>query len=419
MLGNKVQNRSVGSTGFYGWRIVWALALTTTLSYGILYYAFSVMVQPMEAEMGWGRGQTSLGYSIFVLLCGAMAIPYGRWVDRNGARGLMTFGSVVAAALLVAWSKVQSLGGLYVVMGLLGCAAAALFYETAFTVVAAWFYTQRSRATWLITLIAGFASTVFIPLTAFLVEHWGWRAALQVLALLQLLGTAPLHLWVLRRKPADLGLERDGLAFDASSPPESKVAFSEALRLSRFWWLSGAFALQSGIAVSLAAHLVALLGELKHTPALVAASAGAIGAIQVLGRVLFAPLEKQFSMATVAYAIFGLRLVALGVLLLAGKELLGIAAFVFLYGITNGVITLIRAGLVSRLFGSAHFGSINGAMYSIMTLVQALAPFGAGLLHNLHQDYSWVIGAWMLAAGVSMGFLWKAGLTKSTQGLRY
>src|SRR5437867_7132441 len=89
---------------FYGLAIVFALSLTETTSYGILYYAFSVFLPSIEKEMGWSRAQTTGAFSLALLLSGLAAIPAGRWLDRHGARVLMTLGSSLAAVLVLAWS---------------------------------------------------------------------------------------------------------------------------------------------------------------------------------------------------------------------------------------------------------------------------------------------------------------------------
>ena len=93
---------------FYGWRIAWALGVTQTISYGVLYYAFSVFIAPMETELGWSRAETSTAFSLALLLSSVVAIPVGRYVDRHGARQLMTLGSVAGVVLVLLWSSVQS-----------------------------------------------------------------------------------------------------------------------------------------------------------------------------------------------------------------------------------------------------------------------------------------------------------------------
>src|SRR5690606_41314948 len=88
---------------FHGWRIAWALAVTQTVGFGVLFYAFQVFTLPMEAELGLSRAQTSGAYSLALLLSGLAAVPVGRWVDRRGARLLMTVASLAGAGLLLAW----------------------------------------------------------------------------------------------------------------------------------------------------------------------------------------------------------------------------------------------------------------------------------------------------------------------------
>ena len=148
---------------YYGWRIALALAVTETVSWGILYYAFAVFIRPMELDTGWTRTQLTGAFSLALLLRGAMAVPVGIWIDRHGARLLMSVASLLAGALVILWSQATSLPMFYLVWVGLGVCMAALFYEPAFTVIAGWFRRQRPRALALITFVAGFASTIFLP----------------------------------------------------------------------------------------------------------------------------------------------------------------------------------------------------------------------------------------------------------------
>ena len=108
---------------FYGWRIVGALAVTETMSWGIVYYAFTVFIAPMERDLGWSRAELTGGFSLALLVMGAMAFPVGGWVDKHGARALMTAGSIASAILIVAWSRVSSLPAFYAIWAGLGMCA--------------------------------------------------------------------------------------------------------------------------------------------------------------------------------------------------------------------------------------------------------------------------------------------------------
>ncbi|HAX25091.1 MAG TPA: MFS transporter, partial [Chloroflexi bacterium] len=131
---------------YYGWVMVAALSLTEITSWGVLYYAFSVFLTPIGAEMGWSIAEMTGAYSLALLVSGVAAIPAGRWLDRHGPRGLMTAGSIAATVLVVAWSRVESLLGFYLVWAGIGLVMAAVLYEPAFVVVATWFRRYRARA---------------------------------------------------------------------------------------------------------------------------------------------------------------------------------------------------------------------------------------------------------------------------------
>jgi MFS family permease len=389
---------------YHGWRIVAALAATTTVSYGVLYYAFAVVVTPMELQLGLTRAQTSGAFSLALLIAGFSAIPIGRTVDRFGARALMTLGSLAAALLVFAWSRVGSLGALYFVFALIGVASACVYYDVAFTVVTVWFKQQRARATLAITLVAGFASTIFVPLTTLLVAQFGWRDALAVLALTLLTVTVPAHAFTLRRHPHDLGLEPDGAPINQTerdAPRTSGVSLQAAVRSPEFRWLTVAFALEAAIGSGLTAHLVPLLLERRYDAALVAAAVGMIGVTQVFGRLIFTPLGTRWPLETATAFVLGLRLAALGALVFVPYPL-GVWVFVALYGASNGALTLARAALVAEWYGSRSFGGINGAISSASSLVQALAPLAAGALYTASGGYGAVLWVLLGASGLAI-----------------
>jgi MFS family permease len=158
---------------YYGWAIAMTLAVTETASWGVLYYAFAVFLVPMQEELGWSRPAVTGAYSLGLLVSGLAAPLVGRWLDRHGPRGLMTIGSIAGAALLLVWASVEDLLVFYLVWVGIGLAMAATLYEPAFAVLAKWFERGRARALLLVTLAGGLASTIFLPLSAWLVEAQG------------------------------------------------------------------------------------------------------------------------------------------------------------------------------------------------------------------------------------------------------
>lgn len=382
---------------FYGWRITWALAVTQTIGYGVIYYTFSVFLQPMELELGWTRAQASGAFSMALLLSGLVALPIGRWVDAHGGRLVMTVGSVAGVALLLAWSFVTTLPALYLIQAALGVVMGMVLYDVAFTVLAAWFRRHRIRAMIIVTLVAGLASTIFIPLATLLLEGFGWRTALRLLALLLAVTTVPLHAVVLRDRPARLGLEPDGATVGhAPLAPEVNIATRQALRTGAFWWLSLSSSLDRIAIVGIAAHSVVMLLERGYSPGLVASVAGAIGLMQVGGRLLFSPASGRASLVQLATLTYVLRVLSLLVLLLVPGQL-GLWAFAVLFGVANGASTLARAGLIGAVFGAAHYGSISGSMTTMIAVAGTLSPLIIGLLRDRGGSYD---GALLLLAGL-------------------
>ncbi|HUF35543.1 MAG TPA: MFS transporter [Gemmatimonadales bacterium] len=405
---------------YYGWALVGALGLTATLSYGILSYAFGVFIAPMGRELGWSKAAVTGAFSLASVVAGVAAVPVGRWVDRHGPRGIMTAGAVLAALLLVWWSRVRSLPEWYVLWALMGLASAAVLYEPAFAVIAAWFQRRRGRALTALTFVGGFASVIFVPLATWLVAAAGWRAALLWLAALYAGLAIPVHGLVLRRHPRDLGLEPDGLAGQAQAEgrpgagrTEHSVAAGDAMRSPGFRWMVAAFALSSLATTAVTVHLVPLLLERGHGAAFAGVAMGTLGLMALPGRLVFTPLGDRWSRAGVTASIFALQ--AAGCLVLAASHRSeGVWAFVVLFGAGFGAITPARAALVAELYGSAHYGRIAGVVATAVALARAVAPIGASLLYSVGGgEYDLVVAVLLALCLASAAAVLAAGRGQS------
>lgn len=379
---------------YYGWVIVAVLGITETVSWGVVYYAFSVFVTPTAAELGWSRAEIAGAFSVALVISGISGLFVGRWLDDHGPRVLMTVGSAAAAALVVAWSQARDLVSFYVVWALIGLVMASVLYGPALATVTVWFRRRRARALTVLTLIAGLASTIFVPLAAWLVAVQGRREALLTLAAILAAVTIVPHAVFLRRRPGDLGLAVDGDPVDVPSPhpPEVSASLREALRHPTFKWIALAFALFA-LGVGVPVHLVAYLGDHGYSFGFAAAATGAIGATQVLGRLFFAPLEGRVAPRTLSFLIYSAQPLALLVLLLV-PNVVGVVLFVVLFGAGRGMETLVRSTLTAGLYGPARFASIYAAVTLFTMLTQAISPVGLGLVYDASGSY--LPGLWAL-----------------------
>lgn len=384
---------------YYGWTITWTLALTETVSWGILFYAFSALLVPMQEEFGWSATAITGAYSLSMLVAGLAAPFVGRWLDRRGARGLMTAGSILGTALVLTWSRIDTLPGFYLLWIGIGLATAATLYEPAFTVLTQWFDRGRGKAMLIVTIAGGFASTIFLPLTGWLEQRYDWRTALVFLAVILGVTTIPSHGLLLRGKPEDLAIPIDGddpeqQAGEGRAPAKRSVRPAVAIHSAGFRWMSIAFFLQTLASIAIGVYMIAFLIERGDGATFAAAATGLIGAAQVAARIVTTLLERRVPLVTLTAVVFLLQAAAL-VLLLIWVSPAGVIASVILLGMGRGAITLIRPGLLADLYGRQHFGTINGAQTMIVAAARALAPVATGAAYTLADGYPPVI--WGLA----------------------
>lgn len=374
--------------------MLFAVAIAQITSWGVLYYAFTVFLDPMQRAFGWSTATLTGAYSLALLVSGIAAVPVGRWLDRYGPRLLMTIGSVFATLLVIGWATVDNLIVFYLVWVGIGLAMSTVLYEPAFVIVAQWFRRLRSRALTMLTFVAGFASVIYLPLAGWLVTSYDWRTALWIMAGLMAVGTIPIHAFVLRRNPADIGLAPDGdppgqesdESVSGETPARQAITLRDALRQPVFWWTSAAFVLANFSTLAIFVHLVPYLISEGFSSAFAASMAGIAGIMAMPGRLIFTPLGEFIRRQYVAALIFGLIALGLAILLLLDSRL-GAIIFVVLFGMGFGAITPARAAIIGDLYGATNYGAINGALATGVTFSRAAAPVTAGLIVTLSGSY--------------------------------
>src|SRR5437899_1572304 len=374
----------------YGWAVVAGLCVTETVSWGMIYYGFPVMLRPMEAELGFSRAEITGAFSAGLAVAALAGLPVGRWIDRHGARSLMTVGSILATALVVLWASSHTLLALYSVWILMGLAMAAVLYEPAFAAIVGWFPARhRDRALLAVTIVAGFASTIFMPIEAWLLVRFGWRQSLLMLAAVLAVITIPV---LVLRRPPHAARPRDGAITHDDRPG---VTLSVAARTAVFWVLAAAFFAGNFTTNSVTVHVIPYLSEHGYSPTVAAVTIGWMGAMQVPARIFFAPVAARFGHGGVTAAIFFMQAAAMAQLALV-SYVPTLVPMIVMQGAANGMATLARATAIAAIFGPLHYGSIAGAIALGANGARAFAPVGASLLRDALGSYE--AGFWLLAA---------------------
>jgi len=354
----------------YRWRLVALLAVTQTVGYGVLFYSFSVFLTPTATALHTST-TTVTGAMTASLLAGAVAaVPVGRWLDRHGGRALMSAGSIAATLLALAWARVGTVAERYAVWIALGIVSAGVLYEAAFPVVVSWFdAANRPRALLAVTVVAGFASSIFLPLAGWLNETYGWRDGITILAIGHGVLTVPLHVFV--RKPSRRVTKSITAALDRAD------IIRRALHDAVFWLLGAAFIAQTCAVSAISVLLVTMLRSLGHSPGFAASTAGLLGVLSVTGRLATTAAGRRWTIGAVTAAAFTVQAAGALMLPVVGGTSAGAIGCVLTFGIGFGVSTIARPALLADRYGTTAYATLAAAWGAPLTLAKALAPLGA------------------------------------------
>jgi predicted MFS family arabinose efflux permease len=364
--------------------LILGTALTQTIGWGTLFIPFALMVQPMESALGWSRAEINGAFTLGILISGVLAIPVGRWVDRHGGQAPLAWGSVLGSAMLVIWALTDQLWLFYLVWIGLGVAHATALWGPAMAVVVA-LAKQPMRVITAITFVTGFAGTIFVPLVALLISGFGWRGALWILAVVQLLPAVVAWWQFAGMPPRTPHQERN-----------SEEAYRRTLRRPAFWGLALCFAAHAFIGVALGAHLVPLLREAGLPEASVILLVALHGPLQVAAR---AGLYVAGNRASTRWVGMGaMLLLPMALLWLGGApaSFVWLLPFVFCWAVADGLLTIVRAAGTAEILGREGYGAVTGALSLIAVLPRTLGPITVALIWQADGGYGAV--PWILAA---------------------
>lgn len=355
---------------------VWALGVTQIVGYGTLQYSYSVLAPAIGAGLGWSYDWMFAALSV-ALLAGGLVAPFtGRLIDRVGAARTMTFGSIAAAVFLAAASASPS-GWIFAAsLVAMGAASAAVLYAAAFAALVQLGHAQATRAITHLTLIAGFASTLFWPLTAWLMTFLGWQQVYLVFAALNLLVCAPLHWWLARLTAR----AASGPTQASASPPAASAGVLPKDRhATASVLLLVGFAIEGFVLSAILMHIIPLLGAMGLAAVAVIVTT-LFGPAQVLSRVTNMLLGKGLRQTHLG--IIAATLPPLGVLVLVttAPSPLGSIAFAILFGLGSGLTSIVSGSLPLELFGRERYGARLGWMSSARQIASAIAPFALALM---------------------------------------
>lgn len=372
--------------------VIWALGLTQIIGYGTLYYSFSVLAPAMAADFGWPSEWVYGVLSVSLFVGGLIAPVSGMWADRFGAARVMTWGSFGAALALVACALAPNGAAFVAAFVAIEIVSAFVLYATAFAALAQIAGQGAQRSITHLTLIAGFASTVFWPVTSVLHQMLTWREIYLVYAGANLLVCLPIHGWLMRF------MRRTRAAGAPAVGPADESAWRAAPPRIVFVLMLAGFAALGFVSSAILMHMVPLLSTL---------GLGAVGVVittlfgpaQVASRLINMRFGKGLSQPLLAAIAAGLMPAGLIALALTAPFVPGAAVFAVLFGLGSGLTSIVSGTLPLVLFGTAGYGRRLGSISSARLIVSAFAPFAFALVAGAATTQ---ISLWVV---IAVGFL--------------
>lgn len=355
--------------------ILAALCLTQITSWGVLYYAFTVLSVRITDQTGWSPPAVTAAFSAALVTSALVGIGVGRWIDRHGPHAVMTLGSALGPLTLVGVALAPSLGWFVASWIATGVAMGAVLYQPAFAALTRWYGPRHIGALTVLTLVAGLASTVFAPLTAALAEHLDWRTTYLVLAAALAVLTIPAYFF--------------GLRYPWPPAPHSHHTESptRTTRSLPFLALTTAIALAACASYAIIVNLVPLMAERGISTQAAALALGLGGAGQVLGRLGYGTLVRRLSVRTRTALILA-AIAATTALLGVFTSLLALVIVTVAAGFARGILTLLQATAVTDRWGATHYGHLSAVLAAPVTLTTALGPWIGAALASLLGGYA-------------------------------
>jgi predicted MFS family arabinose efflux permease len=333
--------------------VVAALGVTQVLAWGSTFYLLAVLAPYIARDTGWTYDRVVAGASVGLFVAGIVSPRVGRFISSHGGRPVLAIGALLLAAGLAAWAVI-------------GVGMGASLYDAAFSTLGNIYGANARPSITAVTLFGGFASTLCWPLSAYLVEHLGWRDACFVYAAIQIAVSLPLHLFALPR-----GRDITGLQNGAKTPVHLQPG-----ERSIFAVLAIVVTIGAAFLAIIGTHLLPLL-QARGLDLAIAVSFGVlVGPAQVGARVVEMLVGRHYHPSWTMIASASLMATA-AVMLFIGLPIVALA--IVLYGAGNGIGTVARGALPLTVFGADRYPVLMGRLAMPILIAMAISPYLGGI----------------------------------------
>lgn len=388
---------------YYGWKIVAALLVILTFASGLSFYNHSIYLNALATQSGFSVSSASLAVSVFFLSSGIAGLLVGRMIQRVDTRISFTLGALLCCIALTALAHVQAMWQLVIVYMVFGSGFACSALLPATTLITRWFRNRRAMALSIASTGLSLGGVVITPLSAYLVESFGFSTAAPIMGVMYLVGVIPVAWIWLRPEPATMGLLIDGRKDMASLAAEMEeqagnnddlatvtvqadvhvaeqgVNFAQARRMWLFWGICFAYVFLMLAQVGGIAHQYGLAREIL-SESQTALAVAILPVASIIGRLIGGWLVEQMSIRRFAIIVMIMQASAL-LLLSGGFNYLSLCAGLFLFGSSVGNLLMLQPLLLAEAFGVQDYARIFSVSNLMSSWGTAAGPALMGIVY--------------------------------------
>jgi OFA family oxalate/formate antiporter-like MFS transporter len=393
----------VGSTGLNRWWRVFG-GLMMNIALGTLY-AWSVFVAPLEKEFGWKRAQTSMVFTIAVVVFALTFIVAGRLQDKFGPFWVSLTGAILVSLGFFLCAYTNSLNYLFICFGVIGGLGNGFGYATPIPVMAKWFPDKRGLAIGLAVGGYGAGSALFGPLAnLYLIPNYGVHTAFKILGVIFLVMTV-IGALLLKNPPA--GYKPAGWT---PAPPTAKTSATtqeftpgEVLATPAFYFMWIAYALGTSAGLMVISQLVPFAKSVHISSAALATMALFVGAAgNASGRILSGWMSDALGRLNVLRLMIAVSMVSMPLLYMAGGNVTALYVMVFIVYWCYGTQLSVNASATADFFGAKNAGMNYGMLFTAWGVAGIIGPRIGGVLFDKYKNYQMAFYTAAVLAAVAL-----------------
>jgi MFS family permease len=396
---------------FYGYRVVAALFVCSTFLSGCVFYTFSLFVNLLQADFGWGRGEIMVANTLMTLILGGTGPLIGKLLNQYGAKRVIAIGAVITALGFTSLTQMQELWQFYAGYAVIGVGAGAIGIIPATVVVSNWFQKRRGTAIGIMSMGIGAGGLILAPLFGgYFLPNFGWQISYLAFALLICI-IIPLAIFVIRTKPSDMGLYPDG----ASAPEVAEetvklptetpgITLKTALTTSAFW-LIAVSGMASGFSVNgILSNQVPHLEDVGFSLVTASTVVGASGLGSLFGKLLFGSMCDRIKPKFVWSIALVCQFSAIMILVNIDAESTRVVLWTYavLMGLGFGGMIPVLSMLSSTTFGLSSYGVIFGMLNFSQCIGLATGSVFGGYMFDMMGTYNLAFTVYLVLYAVSI-----------------